>query len=113
LLTQKGVRETLIKTISARTKISEKEMYVDIPTAPSLPVTSKRESLDELCVFSKSSKGKRVWMMSFQENVVLNAIRGYVDMFRVYTSAEDREGVEKATNDFFGSNQDFTSKLSV
>lgn len=113
MLTQKGVRETLIKTISARTKISEKEMYVDIPTAPSLPVTSKRESLDELCVFSKSSKGKRVWMMSFQENVVLNAIRGYVDMFRVYTSAEDREGVEKATNDFFGSNQDFTSKLSV
>jgi len=113
MLTQKDVRETLIKTISTRAKISEKAMYVDVPTAPSLPVTSKRESLDELCVFSRSSKGKSVWMMPFQENVVLNAIRGYVDMFRVYSTEENREIVEKVTNEFFGSNQDFISKLSV
>ena len=113
ILTQKDVRETLIKTISTRSKISEKTMYVDVPTAPSLPVSSKRESLDELCVFSKSPKGKSFWMMSFQENVVLNAIRGYVDIIRIYTTEENREIVEKATNEFFGSDQDFISKLSV
>ncbi len=113
ILTQKDVRETLVKTISNRAKISDKALYVDVTTAPSLPVSSKREALDELCVFSKSSKGKSVWMMSFQENVVLNAIRGYVDMLRVYTTVENREIVEKVTDEFFGIDQDFISKLSV
>lgn len=113
ILTQKDVRETLVKTISARAKISEKALYVDVPTAPSLPVSSKRVALDELCVFSKSSKGKSVWMMPFQENVVLNAIRGYVDMLRVYTTVENREIVEKVTDELFGIDQDFISKLSV
>jgi HD superfamily phosphohydrolase len=113
ILTQKDVRETLVKTISNRAKISDKALYVDVTTAPSLPVSSKREALDELCVFSKSSKGKSVWMMSFQENVVLNSIRGYVDMLRVYTTVENREIVEKVTDEFFGIDQDFISKLSV
>lgn len=113
ILTQKDVRETLVKTISNRARISDKALYVDVTTAPSLPVSSKREALDELCVFSKSSKGKSVWMMSFQENVVLNAIRGYVDMLRVYTTVENREIVEKVTDEFFGIDQDFISKLSV
>jgi len=113
ILTQKDVRETLVKTISSKAHVPEKAIYVDVPTAPSLPVTSERESLNELCVFTKSPKGKNVWTMPFQENVVLNAIRGYVDMLRIYTTLDYREQVEKIISDIFGTSHDFISKLSV
>ncbi|MGQ9781682.1 MAG: HD domain-containing protein [Nitrososphaeria archaeon] len=113
ILTQKDVRETLIKTISSKAHVPEKAIYVDVPTAPSLPVTSERESLNELCVFTRSPRGKNAWTMQFQENVVLNAIRGHVDMLRIYTTLENREQVEKVIGNVFGSSQDFISKLSV
>jgi hypothetical protein len=113
ILTQRDVRRTLIKTISSKAHVPEKDVYVDVPTAPSLPVTSRRESLNELCVFTTTPKAKNVWTMRFQENVVLNAIRGYVDMLRIYTTLGSREQVEKVIEDVFGSSQDFISKLSV
>ena len=113
ILTQKDVRKTLVKTISTQANVSEKDVYLDVPTAPSLPVNSQRGSLDELCVFTKAPKGKRYWVLSFQENVVLDAIKGYVDMLRIYSVAENREKVEKVISETFGTGQDFVYKLSV
>lgn len=113
LLTQKDVRATLKKAISAHAKVPENTIFVDFSTAPSLPVNSKREALNELCVFTKSSKGPIFWFMPLNENVVLNAISGYVDMIRIYTTVENREKVEKIIGSIFSSSQDFVSKLSI
>lgn len=113
LLAQKDVRATLKKAISAYAKVPENTIFVDFSTAPSLPVNSKREALNELCVFTKSSKGPIFWFMPLNENVVLNAISGYVDMIRIYTTVENREKVEKIIGSIFSSSQDFISKLSI
>ena len=113
ILTQKHVRETLIKAISTYANVSEKTVYVDVPTAPSLPVNSKREVLNELCVFTKSSEGPIFWFMPLNENVILNAISGYVDMIRIYTNVENRKKVENVISSIFSSSQDFISKLSL
>lgn len=113
ILTQKHVRETLIKAISTYANVSEKTVYVDVSTAPSLPVNSKRETLNELCVFTKSSEGPIFWFMPLNENVILNAISGYVDMIRIYTNVENRRKVENVVSSIFSSSQDFISKLSL
>jgi len=113
ILTQKDVRDTLVHSISSKANVPERSVYVDVPTAPSLPVNSKRESLVDICVFARTDKGKTFWTIPFQENVVLNAIHGYVDMLRIYTTAEYRKKVEAIIDEVFGPSQDFISKLSV
>ncbi|MEM3403639.1 MAG: HD domain-containing protein [Nitrososphaeria archaeon] len=113
ILTQKDVRDTLIHSISSKANVPERSIYVDVPTAPSLPVSSKRESLVDICVFTRTNKGKNFWTIPFQENVVLNAIHGYVDLLRIYATAEYRKKVEAVVDKIFGTSHDFISKLSV
>jgi uncharacterized protein len=108
-LTQKKFRDELAQEIANGAKVDKDEVFVDAPTAPSVPLSSAKESLEKV-VLVKSSHGytkptalaKRTYEMKIEEFPLVNAISGYLDIVRVYTSARKNERFRRTISKILG-----------
>lgn len=112
IFTQKSFREQLSTRIAEVAKVPVSEVYVDVPTAPSVPVSSTRESFKGVTVVTRES-GKPVSVeIGIEQLPLINTISGFMDVIRVYTSERDRMKVQKATGSVF-SREGFETKVSM
>jgi len=112
LLMKPSVRAEVAGEIAEVAKVDPDVIYVDVPTAPSVPFTSDRERLVELNVVSKGATGVKKTKLSLNDIPALAAISGFMDIIRVYTHQEYREAVEKAVTKVLGESG-YTTKISV
>lgn len=112
IFSQKGIRDQIASQIAAEGGVGVDQVLVDVPTTPSVPFTSARESLDTLVLVTKGAEGRRYQTISVGELPLVSAITGFVDILRVYTPAESRNRVETAAESFFGK-EGFMTKISV
>jgi HD superfamily phosphohydrolase len=86
------------KQIKALTKIVEEyrqsgfPIFLDISRAPSIPLAPKKEEVTSIIVMDK----KQEYEKSFQKIPLINAITGYLDMIRIYTTKDKRPFFENA-----------------
>ena len=71
-------------------------IFLDISRAPSIPLAPKKEEVTSIMVMDKQLEYEK----SFDKIPLINAITGYLDMIRVYTTKENRRYFEDAFNDF-------------
>lgn len=86
------------KQIVALTKIVEEyrqsgfPIFLDISRAPSIPLAPKKEEVTSIIVMDK----KQEYEKSFEKIPLINAITGYLDMIRIYTTKDKRLFFENA-----------------
>ena len=112
IFSQKGIRDQIASQIADEAGVDANQILIDVPTTPSVPFTSARESLETLALMTKGAEGRRYQTISVNELPLVSAITGFVDILRVYTPAEFRERVEAAAESFFGK-EGFMTKISV
>ena len=80
--------------IAKKAKISENEIYIDLPFMPSVPYqhTSSLKP-NEIPVISVDSKGKKTPVSLNDYSLFFPLIQGYFNIIRVYTSRKYKEQV--------------------
>ena len=105
IFSQSGVRKEIALKIASSARVNPDDIYVDVPTAPSLPLTSERKTMTSLTLVSKSAQGNRNDVVRLEDMPLIGSIVGFMDIIRVYTSSRHRLPVERAANEFFGNEQ--------
>jgi uncharacterized protein len=123
IFNQRGFRESLEVQIADRAGVDVADVWVDVPTAPSVPVSSARESFREIIVvkanFENGAHEKRTrnsdpqaYTLGISELPLIGTIAGYMDIMRVYTTSENRSRVKRAAESIL-TQEGFVSKISM
>jgi HD superfamily phosphohydrolase len=65
-------------------------IFLDVSRAPSIPLAPKKEEVTSIMIMDKKSEHEK----SFDQIPLINAITGYLDMIRIYTTKEKRKFFE-------------------
>lgn len=94
------------KEISKKSKVDESEIFIDISTTPTIPLTpSKKESQSIILTSKKGSMQKEGYELPISEIPLVSAISGFMNMLRVYTAEKNRKKVEIAAQIILGENK--------
>jgi hypothetical protein len=79
------------------------KVIIDVPTVPSVPYhhTVLMESM-EIPVFTRRQAGEKMLQRLSESSKIFETLKGFMNILRVYTDAEDRVKVEKATAKILG-----------
>ena len=102
-----GAKSSKIKKeISKKSKVDESEIFIDISTTPTIPLTpSKKESQSIILTSKKGSLQKEGYELPISEIPLVFAISGFMNMLRVYTAEKNRKKVEIAAQVILGENK--------
>ncbi len=112
LFERSRMRDQVVLDIAERAKVNRMHVYLDVSTTPSVPYTSAREAPTSIKVVFGEGKKLSHRTVPLSELPLVGSIAGFMDMLRVYTTAEGRASVEKATSRLF-SDQGYMTKISV
>jgi len=101
IFSQRRIRDELAREVADKANVDQETVFIDVPTTPSVPMTSLHENLTEIMVASKNVSGKTYENVKAVDLPLLGSILGYMDLMRVYTTQENRKNVEKAVNTIF------------
>jgi uncharacterized protein len=90
--------QALASRIADIADIDKNYVFVDASRVPSMPLTPSKEEMYSVLVVDK----ERVYEMPVSEIPLVESISGFFDMLRVYTTAENREKVERAVKRVLG-----------
>ena len=112
LFERSRMRDQVIIDLAEKAKVDRKQIYLDVPTTPSVPYTSTRQALTSIKVVYGEGKGSAQRNVPLSELPLVGSIAGYMDILRIYTTAEHRTAVERATAHLF-SDSGYMTKISV
>jgi hypothetical protein len=90
--------EALAPHIADVADVDSNYVFVDVSRAPSMPLTPSKEEMYSVLIVDRD----RVYEMPVSEIPLVESISGFFDMLRVYTTAENREKVERAIKKVLG-----------
>jgi len=112
LFERSRMRDQVILDIAERADVMKSCIFLDVPTTPSVPHTSAREAPTSIKVIYGEGRGLRHRNVPLNELPLVGSIAGYMDILRIYTTAEHRAAVTKATDHLF-SDGSYMTKISV
>lgn len=106
-LSKNEYREQLTEQIANEAGLKPDEVFIDIPTLPSVPYS---HSVDlpayEIPMFSRVGKdGRKTELKIRNVSRIFESLMGMMYIFRVYTYKKYREEVQKASRKIFGETQ--------
>jgi hypothetical protein len=101
LLSDEAVRRQKEEEIAEGAGIDPDHVVVDVPTLDSIPYYPREIDPMEVPVFQVTSEGEKELVPVSQYSQLINVLKGYVDIVRVYTTKEHRAKVEKAAAEVF------------
>jgi HD superfamily phosphohydrolase len=90
--------QTTASRIADAAGVERNYVFVDASRAPSMPLTPSKEEMFSVLVVDKD----RVYEVPVSEIPLVESISGFFDMLRVYTTAENRERVERSVKKVLG-----------
>jgi HD superfamily phosphohydrolase len=90
--------DSLALRIADAAKVDGDHVFVDASRAPSMPLTPSKEEMYSILVIDKG----RVIDMPVSDMPLVEPISGFFDMLRVYTTAGNREKVERSVKKVLG-----------
>ena len=112
LFERSRMREQVVLDIAEKARVDRMHIYLDVPTTPSVPYTSAREAPTSIKVVYGEGRRAKHRNVPLTELPLVGSIAGYMDILRVYTTAENRDAVERATTHLF-SDGGYMTKISV
>ncbi len=112
LFAKSRIREQFTADLAERAGVSPMQVYLDVPTTPSVPYTSAREGMTHVRVFHREGRRTMSTNLPISELPLVGSIAGFMDVIRVYTPQGHRGAVEKATRELFG-DDGYMTRISV
>jgi len=112
LFERSRMRDQVVIDIAEKANVAKNHIYLDVPTTPSVPYTSAREAPTSIKVVYGEGKSLKHRSVPLNDLPLVGSIAGYMDILRIYTTAENRSAVEKATAHLF-SDGGYMTKISV
>jgi HD superfamily phosphohydrolase len=96
-------RRQMQSEIAKEAGVEPEAVVIDVPTVPSVPYHHAvlMESM-EIPVFSRSQVGKKTPYRLSDISKIIENLKGFINILRVYTNAADRAKVEQATAKILG-----------
>ena len=96
-------RRQMQSEIANEAGVETEAVMIDVPTVPSVPYHHAvlMESM-EIPVFSRSQVGKKTPYRLSDISKIIENLKGFINILRVYTNAADRAKVEQATAKILG-----------
>jgi len=88
--------------------VKEKSVFVDASRAPSMPLTPTKREINSVLLVDKDW----AYETPISEIPLIDSITGFLDMLRVYTTAENRNAVEQSIKKVVG-NEESLSERSI
>jgi HD superfamily phosphohydrolase len=104
-------RERSVTEIAAAARVDPGQVYLDVPTTPSVPYTYSKEVLTAVGLLKVEGRKRVLKAVPLDKLPLVGSIAGFMDMVRVYTTARSRSAVGKATSRFF-KDKGFTAKTT-
>lgn len=101
LLSDEAVRRSKEQEIARKAGIDPEQVVIDVPTLDSIPYYPRELDPMEVPVFRVTSEGKRELVQLSSYSHLINVLKGYIDIIRVYTLPEYRGQVERAAEEAF------------
>jgi hypothetical protein len=101
LLSDEAVRRQKEAEIAESAGVDADHVIVDVPTLDSIPYYPREIDPMEIPMFRTTGEGEKELVQVSQYSQLINVLKGYVDVVRVYTVPEYREKVEKAAAEVF------------
>ncbi|MHC1590464.1 MAG: HD domain-containing protein [Candidatus Helarchaeales archaeon] len=106
LLNKDNIRNQIKLEIAEEADVDPEFIYIDVPNLPTVPYfLSINLKPIEIPVFKQDKQGKKTIMPLTELSGVINVLRGYLNIVRVYTHSEYRDKVTKAAKKIFESSQ--------
>ncbi|QQG48337.1 MAG: HD domain-containing protein [archaeon] len=101
IFARESMRQKVTADLAKAAGVEPMQVYLDVPTTPSVPYTSSRESFTQVRMIRGEGKRRQARKVSLSELPPLGSIVGFMDMLRVYTASGSREAVARATSALF------------
>ncbi len=103
ILTNEAVREQIVGEISARAGVAPEDIVIDTPSLPSVPYRHAIEVQPmDIPVFIKTKTGEKVPQRLTEISRIVDVLRTYLNIVRVYTKEVYREKVGKVCEEVLG-----------
>jgi len=112
LFAKERVREQVTAELAEAAGVDKMHVFLDVPTTPSVPYTSSREAFTSVRLVQTRGRRRVVKSVPLSELPLVGSIAGFMDVLRIYTTAENRCPVERATAEMF-KDKSFITKISV
>lgn len=112
LLGDESVRRQKESEIARKAGVEPEDVTMDVPTLASMPYYPREIDLVEVSTFEVSENGKRKSVPFSEYSRLVDVLKGYVDLIRVYTSPELREKVGRASEEVF-EELPFSARISM
>ena len=106
VLTNEAVRKQIEDEIAAKARVSSEDVSIDVPSLPSVPYhyAIEIEPMD-IPVFSKTKSGEKISQRLTELSKVVDVLKVFMNVIRVYTKESYRNDVMKAAENVFGKPQ--------
>ncbi len=103
IFSRENYRRQLQIEIAEEAEVPMETVIIDVPTVPSVPYEHSvlTESM-EIPVFYKTAEGKKIPQRLSEISKIFETLRGFMNILRVYTTAEQRERVGAAATKILG-----------
>jgi HD superfamily phosphohydrolase len=103
IFSREAYRKQLQSEIAEEGNVEAGAVIIDVPTVPSVPYEHSvlTESM-EIPVFIKTQQGKKVPQRLSEISRIFETLKGFMNVMRVYTTAEEREKVSRAATKVLG-----------
>lgn len=102
LLSDESVRRRREEELAEKAEVNPADVILDVPTLASMPYYPREIDPMEVSIF-KVSEGKKELSSLTDHSRLVNVLKGYVDLIRVYTLPKYRKKVGKAAQEVFKS----------
>jgi len=112
IMSKSEIRNQIAVEISKKAGVDSDYIIIDVPTASSVPYYPLQKHPSDIPIFQRLSDGSKELQTLSKYSQLVNALIGYIDVVRVYTTAPFRDKVREATAEVFGK-PPTSSKISM
>lgn len=111
LFADEEARTRAVNAIAKAARVDPGQVYLDVPTTPSVPYTYSKEALTSVGLLKAEGSRRLVDAVPLRELPLAGSIAGFMDVLRVYTTSQNKPSVAKATSRLFR-DQRFLSRIT-
>ena len=112
LMSRDEIRNQIIEEIGEKSGVDPYYILIDVPTVPSVPYYPLLGKPSEIPVFQSLPDGSKERRTLSEYSPIIDALVGYMDIIRIYTTPKFRNKVRDGVAEIFGK-QPFSTKISM
>ncbi len=112
LMSRNEIRNQIIEEIGETSGVDPNYILIDVPTVPSVPYYPLLGKPSEIPVFQSLPDGSKERRALSEYSPIIDALIGYMDIIRIYTTPKFRNKVRKGAAEIFGK-QPFSTKITM